>query len=441
MVAPEKGIAEVPGVRLIGSEVLCERPRCVRVEFTIEREGSEENQTAIFLSLPVADGYSLVPVTARDVTSNSAARLTDIVEGWKRLNSKNETAGELIGALNGGFFIFIERLWCRASRFYPEHTRVGDAIGWLMTDGNIRFPPLYGRTAFVTASNGRSSIARADMTHVNVELRDSRQVRIARAAELINTPDPERVVCYTPVWPEKATPRRRGTIEVSLIGHSVAAADRNGGIHVPVNGCVISAPEASWGGLDERDLRFIESVTYSLNEKGRAEFGDVLQAVEAGPALVSKGVAHEIDTAFLYGQGFTPGAPPFPAYNSVLTHHRILAPRVCIGISGGTHITAALFEGRRPGESEGLTLSEAARFMAAAGCDEAVNLDGGASAEIILNSEALNVPQLGAEKKWLDRGLDFLNKYMRSGTLPRAEELGSSDERTIGTALMIVCRD
>ena len=42
------------------------------------------------------------------------------------------------------------------------------------------------------------------------------------------------------------------------------------------------------------------------------------------------------------------------------------------------------------------------------------------------------------EKKWLDRGLDFLNKHMRTGTLPRTEDLGGADERAIGTALMIV---
>ncbi|MFA6450414.1 MAG: phosphodiester glycosidase family protein [bacterium] len=442
MIAPEKGLGDIPGVKVVGSEIICGQPRCVRVNLTIEREGREDKQVAIFLSMPGGEGYGLIPVAAGAATENPAARLSDILSGWTEQRRKDGDGGGVIGAVNGGFFIFIERLWCRASRFYPDHTRVGDAIGLLMTDGVIRFPPLYGRAAFLASSDGRYRIARADMTHVTIEFRDSKRARTALNPELINKPDAERVVCYTPAWKDKATPRCKGAIEAALIGGAVAATGRNGGLHVPVNGCVVSAPEQAWSGLSERDVRYVEKVTYVLNEKGRAELGDARQALEAGPALVENGVPNSIDTAFLVGQGFVQGAPPFPALNSVLTHYRQLAPRVCIGITGGADVTVALFEGRRPGESEGLILSEAARFMAAVGCDEAVNLDGGASAELILHGETLNTLLLGAmEKKWLDRGLDFLNKYVRSGTLPNAEDLGGAEERTIGTALMIVSRE
>jgi hypothetical protein len=442
MIAPEWRLGEVPGVEAIGSEILCDSPRSVRVNLKVEREGRKDNQTAIFLSLPADEGFSILPVPAREATGNSAARLSEIFAGYMERNKESGGAANIVGAVNGGFFIFIERLWCRAARFYPDHTRVGDAIGWLMKDGATYFPPQYGRAAFLTDVEGRSRIARADMTHVSIEFRDSKKARVTMTPELVNTPDPGRVVCYTPAWRDKATPRRRGAVETALIGNSVAASDTGGGLHIPVNGCVISAMEAGWGGLNARDLRYIESVAYVLNEKGRAELGDVRQAIEAGPALVEGGVAHEINTAFLNEQGFVNGVPPFPAANSVLTHYELLAPRVCVGVTGGADVTVALFEGRRPGESEGLTLSEAARFMAAAGCEEAVNLDGGASAEIILHGETLNELLLGAmDKKWLDRGLNLLNKYARAGTLPRTEDLGGTDERAIGTALMIVHRE
>ena len=98
----------------------------------------------------------------------------------------------------------------------------------------------------------------------------------------------------------------------------------------------------------------------------------------------------------------------------------------------------AVFEGRQPGVSEGVDLTEAARLMVEAGCRCAVNLDGGASAELILGGGALNVPQLGADKKWLERGLDLLNLRARPGTLPRSEQIGGGDERAIGDAVLVV---
>jgi len=439
MERPEERLEESLGGAFIGAETISDAPRCARAVFKVRRGDAEEKQTVFFLSLPAGGAYGLLPVTARDATGENAARLTEIYEGCL-LHSGDRGGERVVGAVNGGFFIFIERLWCRASRFYPDHTRVGDAIGWVMTGGETRFPPLYGRAALLGDAAGGWKTARPDMSHVSIAFHLETDIPLRLSPESINEPLPERVVCYTPCWPEKNTPPRRDALEAVLIGNTIAAVGAGGGVTVPVNGCVVSAPRAAWGGLNDRDLKNLRFVSYSVSEKGRVELGDVCHALEAGPLLVAGGAAVAVDVQFLNEQGFVNGAPPFPAFNSVLTHYRQKAPRVCAGIAENGDVTIGLFEGRMPGESEGVDLTEAAALMADAGCHDAVNLDGGASAEIILHGEPLNEPQLGADKKWLNRGLDFLNRHMRTGTLPRAEELGGGDERAIGTALIIVER-
>lgn len=52
----------------------------------------------------------------------------------------------------------------------------------------------------------------------------------------------------------------------------------------------------------------------------------------------------------------------------------------------------------RQSHSDGMTLAELAAFMAKIGCEEGMNLDGGASAEIWLNGEILNSPCWGRER-------------------------------------------
>jgi len=438
MEAPEKLLVELSGVSGVAVEELSDAPECKRVCFSMEREKINCRQRVLFLRLPAGGGYGLVPVSAFDATGVRSARLTEIYEGWKT-KEDTEDAGELVGAINGGYFIFIERLWSRASRFYAEHTRVGDPIGLLMTEGSVKSPPLYGRAAVIVDDEGRMNISRAEMTDVKISFVNSAGARAEFHPEAINVNDPGHVVVFTPAWKDKDTPRDKGAMDAAVICNTVAAAGSGGGISIPVNGFVLSAPISAWNGITGRELRKNDvTVTIEISDKGKGRHGRVRHALEAGPALVRGGEPHDVDVEFLNMQGFVQGTPPFPAFNSVLTHYRLPAPRMCLGLTESGDVLIALFEGRMPDESDGVTLNEAARVMAAVGCREAVNLDGGASAEIILGGKSLNTPQLGGDKKWLDRGLDFLTKYMRAGTLPTSEALGGGDERTIGSALMIV---
>lgn len=109
--------------------------------------------------------------------------------------------------------------------------------------------------------------------------------------------------------------------------------------------------------------------------------GDLLQA---GPALVSKGrpiLRHGEDA-----EGFSAGHAQF---DSDITQGR--HPRAAIGIDE-TRLLAVACEGRAPDEA-GLTLAELAELMADLGAREAINLDGGGSATLVVDGKLVNRPR------------------------------------------------
>jgi hypothetical protein len=109
--------------------------------------------------------------------------------------------------------------------------------------------------------------------------------------------------------------------------------------------------------------------------------GDLLQA---GPLLVSDGeVAYEPEAD---EEGFKAAARQFDPDPTEGRH-----PRAALGL-GGDRIYAVVSDGRSR-QDAGLTLVELARLMAAMGCREAINLDGGGSATLISGGTLQNLPR------------------------------------------------
>jgi hypothetical protein len=62
-------------------------------------------------------------------------------------------------------------------------------------------------------------------------------------------------------------------------------------------------------------------------------------------------------------------------------------PRTVVGLdAGGKHLTILVVDGRRPGAAEGMTYAELSKEMIDAGCDRALNLDGGGSSVMVLRA-------------------------------------------------------
>ncbi len=108
--------------------------------------------------------------------------------------------------------------------------------------------------------------------------------------------------------------------------------------------------------------------------------GDLLQA---GPMLVREcvGLIDPDDDA----EGFSAGASQFDSDITVGRH-----PRAALGVSS-TDVIAAVCDGRTEAEA-GLDLTELAGVMLDLGAVDAINLDGGGSASLVVGGELVNVP-------------------------------------------------
>jgi len=140
--------------------------------------------------------------------------------------------------------------------------------------------------------------------------------------------------------------------------------------------------DAPWDRL--RSCVHLDGETVSL--RPRAELpatvaGDLLQA---GPLLVRDG--RSVITAGADPEGFSAGARQF---DSDITAGRY--PRAAFGVNEH-ELIAAVCDGRADGES-GLELGELADAMAALGAREAINLDGGGSASLVVSGRLVNTPR------------------------------------------------
>jgi hypothetical protein len=140
--------------------------------------------------------------------------------------------------------------------------------------------------------------------------------------------------------------------------------------------------EAPWGAL--RACVHAEDGRVAL--ASRADLpaepdGDLLQA---GPMLLAAG-----RSLILPGQdleGFSAGSGQF---DSDITAGRY--PRAALGLAGN-ELIAAVCEGRADDEA-GLTMAELAEAMRGLGAGEAINLDGGGSASLVVGGRLLNTPR------------------------------------------------
>jgi hypothetical protein len=116
-------------------------------------------------------------------------------------------------------------------------------------------------------------------------------------------------------------------------------------------------------------------------ELGSVPHGDLLQA---GPMLVADGGS--LIRAGVDAEGFSAGSRQF---DSDITAGRY--PRAALGLSAGDAI-AVVCDGRADDEA-GLTMAELAAAMAGLGAEQAINLDGGGSASLVVGGSLVNTPR------------------------------------------------
>ena len=97
------------------------------------------------------------------------------------------------------------------------------------------------------------------------------------------------------------------------------------------------------------------------------------------------------------GNAFTLKSPPpgtSSSYSERSKYER--HPRSAVGWSA-THIYLVTVDGRQPGLSVGMKLAELAEYMVGLGCTDAMNFDGGNSAQMWMTGEIMNSPCKGED--------------------------------------------
>lgn len=77
-------------------------------------------------------------------------------------------------------------------------------------------------------------------------------------------------------------------------------------------------------------------------------------------------------------------------------------PRTAIGIIDENHLVVVVVDGRDPGYSRGVTMTELGDIMVSLGATTAYNLDGGGSSEMWFDGEVVNQPSNGGERATSD---------------------------------------
>lgn len=279
----------------------------------------------------------------------------DTVVGREKVSSMAKRA-QAIAAVNGAFF-----------------AQDGRPLGLFAIDGELISEPYARRTALGLGPNT------ALIDAVGFEGR----VRRADGSEFpvtgLNRPRlQDDMIVYT---------RRYGeTTRTNIYGWDVVVVDGivvevvAGNATIPADGFVLSGHGAARDFLAEVQVGDALSVDISLDPDWFAL--GVKQIIGGGPRLVRDGEIEITGEA----ERFQP---------DVLVGR---APRTALGVTADGKLLLVTVNGRQPGISVGMTLTELAELMLELGAVNAMNFDGGGSTTMVIRNRVLNLPSDGVER-------------------------------------------
>ena len=283
--------------------------------------------------------------------------ITTIIPIGREAGFMTETEPDAAMKVNGSFFI-MDPFDCAT-----PYDHIGANFGLFVKDGVVEHPPMYEREALIVKKDGQVTIAQPSIRDLSVTIGDHSFIHGQNAH------------FYTrPTWAR--TPIGRGKSLV-IIGRQVAAVC-DGSAPVPGSGFVIRTNDCC-------DIKAGDTVTYGGME-------DVLFGIQVGNSIIRDGVKTEGFISKFYNiKGISRIA--FPPSLYPLDYAGARAARIAIGAdSEGKPMIlwaeGAAKLGHKSGvDSCGASLADMARICAELGMVNGVNLDGGGSAQILVNNK------------------------------------------------------
>lgn len=283
--------------------------------------------------------------------------ITTIIPIGREAGFMTETEPDAAMKVNGSFFI-MDPFDCAT-----PYDHIGANFGLFVKDGVVEHPPMYEREALIVKKDGQVTIAQPSIRDLSVTIGDHTFIHRQNAH------------FYTrPTWAR--TPIGRGKSLV-IIGRQVAAVC-DGSVPVPGSGFVIRTNNCC-------DIKAGDTVDYGGME-------DVRFGIQVGNSIIRDSVKTEGFISKFYNiKGISRIA--FPPSLYPLDYAGARAARIAIGAdSEGKPMIlwaeGAAKLGHTAGvDSCGASLADMARICAELGMVNGVNLDGGGSAQILVNNK------------------------------------------------------
>lgn len=295
-------------------------------------------------------------LTERDCIRTVHGRLpiTTIIPVGNHAGFLTETAPEARLKVNGSFFI-MDPIDCRTA-----YDHVGAHFGLFVKNGIVEHPPLFSREALLVRRDGSVSIAQPHVQDLTVKIGSHTFVH-GKNARFYTRPA------------HRAAPA--GKQALVIVGRRVEAVCQ-GHTGVPCSGFIVcpDVPCAVQPG---------DAVTYEGME-------EVLFGIQVGNSILKDGVKTDRFISRFYNIRKL-WTTPYPPSLYPLDFRNARAARIALGADAEGKPMLLWAEGaaklgHTPGvDSCGASLSDMARLCEAVGMKNAVNLDGGGSAQILVN--------------------------------------------------------
>ena len=281
--------------------------------------------------------------------------ITTVIPVGREAGLLTENAPDAALKVNANFFI-MDPFDCAT-----PYDHIGIPFGLLVKDGVVEQPPLFSREALLVRRDGT----------VRVEVPELKKLRI-RIGDEVFVHGKNAWFCERPsraaVFSQKA---------LVIIGRQVTAVREGGLTQIPGGGFVICP-------TGDCAVKPGDAVTYEGME-------DILFGIQVGNSILRNGVKTETFRSRFYNIRHLEPVP-FPPCLYPMDFRNARAARIAIGADkdGKPMILwaeGAAKLGHTPGvDSRGATLPDMAELCTEAGMVNAVNLDGGGSAQILLKN-------------------------------------------------------
>ncbi|OGB87534.1 4-hydroxy-3-methylbut-2-enyl diphosphate reductase [candidate division WOR-1 bacterium RIFCSPLOWO2_02_FULL_46_20] len=315
------------------------------------------------------------PALAKKTKPNIFQSFIDIITPWRQgtisrdffldkvvniVNDHNAVAG-----INGTYFA-------------PD----GQPLGSLMIDQELVSFPIYDRTAFFLDQENQPYIDNISITS-SFKLASGIRYTISGINQSRGSSDS---IMYTPVWGETTKTNTQG-LEIVVKKEKIVGINVSNSI-IPDDGYVLSingpgvetlAENVKVGDNINTSIRVIP---YSTSPQS------IINLISGGPRLIKKGRVY----ISKYQEQF----------KSDIAKGR--AARTALGITKNRDLLLITVDGlpkknKNTKENIGVTLEELSNLLLSLGAVEAMNLDGGSSATMVVNGRTINKPTAGFQRR------------------------------------------